>query len=157
MPSSELKISQKRIGWEDILDQFFEDRATIPFQWGVQDCSIIGSDAVMLMTGKDPMIGERNGYTNKFGALRLLREHHGVGILNAYSKVFDEMGFDEVDDVRYGDIAFVRVQNLDPEAARMFGGVTLVVGYNDMGAVVGPGKDGLILIEKYELVKAWRL
>ena len=155
---NELQITQKTEGWADRLEDMLKEKAGKPFQWGTNDCCVLTCDAVYAMTGRDPGAWGRDTYTTSFGAFKQLKKYGNVGFLNTFSAIFEEMGFDEVDDVKFGDIAFVRIQNADPEDNHiMFGGVTMSIGYNDIGSVVGVSDEGLVLIEEYELVKAWRL
>jgi hypothetical protein len=150
--------SQKTEGWEQRLDKLFDERAEKPFKWGSNDCCVLACDAIKEMTGEDPGAWGRDSYSTQFGAFKQMKKHSGVGFLNTFSAIFKEMGFEEINDVQYGDIAFVRIQMVDQQQENLlFGGVTLVTGYNDIGAVVAQGEDGLLLVETYELVKAWRL
>jgi hypothetical protein len=152
-------ISKKTEGWEQRLDKLLDERAERPFKWGSNDCCVFTCDAIKEMTGKDPGGGWGRGtYTTQLGAFKQMKKYSGVGFLNTFSAIFKEMGFEEINNVQYGDIAFVRIQMVDQQQENLlFGGVTLVTGYNDVGAVVAQGEDGLLLVESYELVKAWRL
>lgn len=161
MHLSDVKTSKKQNGWEVLLDNFLEERAEEYFKWGIQDCSTLVVDAIILMVGSDVFdqigISTKVKYKNKFEAFRTLNDIYGTGFFNTYNIIFDEMGFQEIDEVKYGDIAIVRLENLDQEAAKLFGGLTLVIGFNDSGVVIAPGKEALVLVDQYELVKAWRI
>ena len=149
--------TQKQEGWRETLSVLTHMNADRPFQWGVNDCVTSASDSVIVITGKDPFQWGRGKYTNKHEAVAVLRGHFGVGLLNTFTRIFHEMGFAETDAMRCGDIGFVRIINCDPDAAQMFGGITMVTGVNDQGGVIAPGEKELMLINKYELVRAWKL
>lgn len=147
----------KTDGWEDRLDQFFRDRALVKFEWGVQDCCMFCYDAIKIMTEKDMPPSFDWKYSTRIGAFKLLKNKYNLGFLNSFIRVFRDLGFEEVDEVKYGDVLFARTIIDDPEEKIRFGGATMAVGYNDLGAIVVPGEEGLMLIEDYELIRAWRI
>lgn len=149
--------SQKTKGWRRNLNKVIQEKALIPFTWGTNDCIMVMADSVLAMTGKDPCHWGRGKYKDGLGASQAVKNHYGTGFLDTFSRIFNEMGFIETGFFRAGDIGFVRIENLDKKAAAMFDGLTLVTGYSDFGAVVAPGKEGLVLIDRYELVRAWEL
>jgi hypothetical protein len=150
-----ISITQKTKGWEDRLDNLFAERAPVPFEWGKQDCCTFTRDAIAAITETEPMQGVN--YTTRFGAFKSLKNHYNTGFLNTFIKIFDDLGFEEVDEVKFGDILFARIIIDDPEEARRFGDVTMAVGYNDLGVIIAPAELGLALIEDYELVRGWRI
>lgn len=152
-----IMTTQRVENWSELLDKYFEDKALTKFSWGTHDCATFASGAVIEMTGMDPMADGLRGYTTRYGAFKLLRNKYNVGFLNTFIKVFDLMGFEEVDDLQYGDIVFARIWMEDKEEETKLGGVVMAVVYNDTGLLIAPGDDGLILFEDYELVRAWRL
>lgn len=149
--------SQKKENWERLLTSFLEKRAYDKFEWGKNDCCTLACDMVLELTGEDPLEGWGRGYTTRHGAFKLLRNKYNVGFLNTFIKIFDEMGFEEVEDVQYGDVVFARLEMEDPDEQRRFGGATMALGFNDVGVIVAPSDNELILIEDYELIRAWRL
>ena len=70
-------------------------------------------------------------------------------------KIATDMGGNFVEKPEFGDIALVRIQNIDQRAARLSGGLTLGIVCND-GFVAVPGKDGMVLNPQATIVKAWR-
>ncbi len=133
-------------------------KSMVPFQWGVNDCMTLACDSIKAMTGMDPMANWLRGrYSNKYQAIDLVRGHFGMSFLDTFSSIFDVMGFQPSNSLKMGDIAFIRIPNLDPEAAELFGGMTLATVFNELGHVICPGKEGLAVIEKFDLVKAWKL
>jgi hypothetical protein len=153
-----IMTSQKIKGWEKYLSANLYLKGMVPFKWGVNDCITSACDSIKAMTGVDPMANWLRGrYSSKYEAIDLVRNHFGLSFLDTFASVFEVMGFEPTDKLKKGDIAFIRIDNIDPEAAEMFGGVTLATIFNDVGHVVCPGKDGLVVIEKFDLVKAWTL
>ncbi len=150
--------SLKIKGWERYLAASLYVKSMAPFQWGVNDCMTFTCDSVKAMTGMDPMTNWLRGhYSDKREAIALVRGHFGLPFFDTFEMVFETMGFQETDKLEKGDIAFIRVENLDPEAAKLFGGVTLATVFNDFGHVACPGKNGVAVFDKYDLVKAWTL
>ena len=57
--------------WPALLRQVIAEHLALPIEWGVSDCSLF-ADAVLAMTGFDPVAGVR-GYNSERSALRNLR------------------------------------------------------------------------------------
>ncbi len=150
--------SFKIVGWKKYLAAHFYLKSMAPFEWGVNDCMTLACDSIKAMTGMDPMANWMRGrYTTKQDAIGLVRCHFGLPFRETFESVFEAMGFQPTDKLEVGDIAFIIIENIDLDAAKMFGGVTLSTVFNDAAHVVCPGKNGLVVIEKYELVSAWKL
>jgi hypothetical protein len=148
--------NQKIKGWKKYLAANLYLKGMIPFQWGVNDCMTSACDAIKVMTGLDPMANWLRGhYSDKHEAIKIVRGHFGLPFLETFEMVFETMGFEQSAGLEMGDVAFIRVENLDTEAAKLFGGVTLATVFNEFGHVACPGKDGLVVFEKFDLVKAW--
>jgi hypothetical protein len=153
-----IMTSLKIKGWGAKLMDLHFDLHYKPFKWGVQDCMTLACDSIKVMTGIDPMANWLRGqYSTKYEAIELVHNHFGLSFLGTFASIFEVMGFELSDKLERGDIAFIRIDNIDKEAAEMFGGVTLATVFNDVGHVVCPGKDGLVVIEKFDLVRAWTL
>ncbi len=146
-----LTKSKKTEGWRQRLINNLVICENLPFIWGENDCVSFTSDNIRLMTGKDPSWWNRGKYSNKFGALRVLKEFNGLGLVETFEHVFLESGYERTDKLEIGDVGFMEVENLDTEAAQMFGGVTLATGLNS-GYAVAPGKDSLVRIMKYNVL-----
>lgn len=145
-------------GWKKYLAANLYLKGMAPFKWGVNDCMTLACDAIRAMTGMDPMANWLRGqYSNKHEAIALVHGHFGLSFLDTFEMVFETMGFEQSDKVEMGDVVFVRVENLDAEAAKLFGGVTMATVFNDSGHIVCPGKDGLVVLENYNLVVGWKL
>ncbi len=49
-------------GWETRLAELVEARRRVPFAWGSNDCISFAADAVMALTGVDPLAAWRGSY-----------------------------------------------------------------------------------------------
>ena len=148
--------SMKVLEWRQGLISFIKERLLSPMDWGRNDCLLFSCSGVKAMTGEDPAGWMRGRYNNKIQAMKVLRGHYGLGFFDTFDRVFDEMGFTETDSPEFGDIAFVRLENLDPEAARMTDGVTMVLVWDET-TVMAPGKEELAFVSQFEWVKIWKL
>lgn len=70
----------RRVDWQLRLAEFVEARASMPFEWGKNDCCLFAADAVQAMTGEDPAATLR-GYTSALAAHRLIDDAGGLGQL----------------------------------------------------------------------------
>lgn len=143
-------------GWKKDLSKMIIAKGDLPFEWGVNDCMTLASESVKIITGKDPMAGWPK-YSNKYEAIKVVNDRFGLTFLGTFAKIFKDMGFKPAAQIGLGDVGFIRTQNIDREAQKLFGGVTLATGVNDNGHVLCPGKSGLVLVSRYELEKAWKL
>lgn len=143
-------------GWRNSLAKMIFMKGSQPFEWGVNDCMTLASESVKIISGKDPMEGWPK-YSNKYQAIKVVEERFGLSFLETFTRIFNEMGFRETEAPGVGCVGFIRVENLDKEAAKLFGGVTLATFMSDGGHVVCPGKDGLVLVTRYDLERAWKL
>lgn len=114
-------------------------------------------DSVKAMSGIDPLSWARGKYKTKHEAIDIVTKRFGWSFIDTFSQIFENRGFNEVDSVGLGDIAFIKTENLDPEASELFGGVTMATCFDPEGGVLCPGKDGLLLVLQYELVKSWTI
>lgn len=64
--------------WPQRLATYLQTRANTPFAWSQNDCCSFAGDAVLLMTGCDPMRSLRGRYTTERGALRLIKAAGGL-------------------------------------------------------------------------------
>ncbi len=150
-------LSRKTDRWKEKLMGFIMTQQRTPFQWDHNDCVSFATNCIMAMTGIDVVDWLRGKYYDKHTAKQALWGHMGMGLVKTFSKIFEENGFKRTDQINIGDICFVEIQNLDPEASRMFGNVTMAVVVNRSGHIMAPGKNGLEILNKYKLVKAWTL
>lgn len=148
-------------GWEKKLATMLWSKRDQPFKWGEHDCMTLACDSIKTMTGFDPMAGWARGkYSTKHEAIDIVRGHFGLCFIDTFSELFYCLGFQVVTEVGRGDIAFVKVKNLDEEASELFGGVTLATVFADKKGKTGficPGKAGLVVLKEFELRRAWKL
>jgi hypothetical protein len=67
----------RRQDWQLRLSDFAKERASMPFEWGKNDCCLFAADAVLAMTGVDPAAPLR-GYASALAARRLVDEAGGM-------------------------------------------------------------------------------
>jgi len=152
-----VETSIKTRNWESKLRGFIRSQSGTPFQWDRSDCVSFTTNCIMAMTGIDVAGWLRGKYNDKHSAKKVLWDHMGMGLVKTFSKIFEENGFEETYKLRTGDICFVQIQNLDPEASRMFDNATMAVVVNNFGHIAVPGKNGLEIFNHYRLMKAWKL
>ena len=145
----------KHKDWEMRLQSFLWSRLWTPFKWQDNDCCTFAADGVKEMTGEDPAKWFRGKYVTRFGAYKSIKEFAGGSFEDMALKIATDMGGKFVEKPEFGDIALVRIQNIDQRAARLSGGLTLGIVCND-GFVAVPGKDGMVLNPQATIVKAWR-
>lgn len=68
--------------WETRLHDFLVGKAGVMFTWGATDCCMFSADAVLAITGVDPVAEFRGRYTTPGGAARALKRY-GAGTLEA--------------------------------------------------------------------------
>jgi len=132
--------------WERRLAEHFARSAVKPFAWGVNDCATNACDAVLAMTGEDPILGLRGTYSDEAGALKIIGEDLG----EFAAGIAKSIGAKEVRPTfaRRGDV--VLVDNRDPRHA--------------LGTVDHTGRCALCVLEKGLLrvgmqrwLRAWQI
>lgn len=74
-------MPERRQDWPERLFAMIEARRATPFEWGAHDCCSFAADAVLEMTGTDPIADLRGQWTDEVSALRLLKAHGGLEAL----------------------------------------------------------------------------
>jgi len=69
--------------WPDLLAAFIEQRRHMPFQWGSNDCATFAADALLHITGQDPLASLRGRWATEAQALQVLA---GMGGLPAAAR-----------------------------------------------------------------------
>jgi hypothetical protein len=64
--------------WEARLAALIAAHRDAPFAWGAFDCITFAGDAVVAVTGRDPLAGLRGHWHTALGAARLLRQRGGL-------------------------------------------------------------------------------
>ncbi len=70
-------MMQRTAGWEHRLNELFVAARKRAFVWGEHDCFLWAADAVLALTGHDPVADWRGRYTDELTALRTLRDYLG--------------------------------------------------------------------------------
>jgi hypothetical protein len=128
--------------WPERLAALIEARRSHGFVWGAHDCVTLAADAVLAMTGADPLAAYRGTYDTEEQAERII----GPDGLEAFvARLLDEFGAREVRPAyaRRGDWAIVNIGN------QALCGVVLA------GDVVVPGADRLQFVPQRRAVRAW--
>ncbi len=120
----------------------------MPFQWGGNDCCLFACDAIVAITGRDPVAKTYRGkYQTALGAKRLLDRNGGPEGIAA--KVCVKLGFQEINPLlaQRGDV----VSYLSP-----------VTGEVSLGVCIGmqaafPGLERMELVLTGDCRKAWRV
>jgi hypothetical protein len=129
--------------WPRLLHDYIDSRRNMPFSWGRNDCCTFAADAMLAITGHDPM-KELRGYKLAKDAMRI---SGGKKQLFAFAgATMINQGFQAI-----------------PLAFATFGDVVGVVlrGRQTLGMHLGntiasPGKNGIVFIESSEVAQAWR-
>lgn len=133
--------------WIPLLNAFIEQRKSMPFKWGVNDCSMFISDAVLTMTGVDPAKKFRDKYSTEIGAIRAMKRY-GAGKLK--DTLLQEFGAPIARlNAGRGDVVYFNTEEGET-AGIVFGGGIIATG--PAGIVVKPITAGEIFwsIEKWQ-------
>lgn len=75
--------------WPTLLASFLDERRTMPFAWGTNDCCLFAADWVNLCTGTDLADFMRGKYSTALEAKRYLAQEGGVrGILRSIGEPY---------------------------------------------------------------------
>lgn len=132
--------------WERLLADHFAAAGSKPFAWGVNDCGMSVGDAILAITGIDPIPGLRGEYSDETGALGLVGEDLGAFAAD----IAKAIGADEVRPTyaRRGDV--VLVDNRNPKHA-----LGVVDHTGRFALCVGDG--GLIRVRMHRWLRAWKI
>lgn len=97
---------ERKPDWRSALHAELEPHRRAAFEWGVHDCGVLAADAVLAMTGVDPMAEFRGRYESLHDALRILHEAGHEDWIGPFAAVLEEerRGASRA---RVGDIAVV--------------------------------------------------
>lgn len=65
-------------GWPELLAAFVEARRHVPFAWGSNDCATLAADAVLALTGQDPLATLRGQWADEAQAREVLTSLGGL-------------------------------------------------------------------------------
>jgi len=98
----------KKENWHVEFNQLLKKCRNKLFRTGVYDCALFMSDAVLIMTDKDPAETFRGNYTTDEQANALLEDYAGGGLLEAWQKFASENGHEEISPnfAQRGDVVY---------------------------------------------------
>ncbi len=126
--------------WQLRLAEFSQSRASMPFDWGTNDCCTFTADAVHAMTGRSVREGFP-AYEGEIGALRAIAA--GGGLLQLVSQILGEPVSPKMAAV--GDV--VLVLNAEREMLGICNGTS----------VLAPGVEGVTVVSMETALAAWRI
>lgn len=132
------------VGWPERLAQYFAERQARPFEWGAHDCMTFAADAVIMLTGRDPIAQWRGAYATEAEGDAIVGPD---GLLAFVSRMMGEFGAPEcpVELAQRGDWAMVSVGNL------------LCAGVVTGAFVAAPGARRLAHVPLRRAVAAWAI
>lgn len=97
--------------WPERLAAFFAERAARPFAWGEHDCMTFAADAVMMLTGRDPIARWRGAYASEGDGNAIVGSD---GLLAFVARAMEDFGAPEcpVPHAQRGDWAMIEVGNM---------------------------------------------
>lgn len=130
--------------WEDRLIAFMDRARRKPFQWSVFDCCTFPADAVLALTGVDPMVDLRDAYDDARSALMLINGNGGLEELTDKRLV----GAECITSLKgqRGDIVHLEQQGLGARLGVIWG-----------AGVAAPGLRGLITLQRPMAAKTWHI
>ena len=64
--------------WPERLEEYVRVNRNVPFSWGSNDCVVYVCNAIVAMTGEDPLDGIRGTYDSEISAKRVVIEQGGM-------------------------------------------------------------------------------
>ena len=127
--------------WYEALDAFVEQRSSLPFAWGSNDCCTFAADWVQIVRGED-LMEDLRGLTTALTAARALQQEGGL-----LAAVVRRMG-DQLPGTfaQVGDVALVR-----------HGGDKVSMGVCLGAFVAAPGEAGLLMVPIDQAEASWRV
>ena len=129
--------------WPERLAGLIEQRREQPFVWGEHDCCTLAADAVLMLTGVDPIARLRGTYASEAEAEALLNAHDGMEAMVASLSAAAGLGDCHPGFVQRGDVALVENGN------------ALAMGVVTGDAVAVPGPDGMAFLPLTTILRAW--
>lgn len=124
-----------------LLPQFTQQRRRMPYAWGTNDCVTFAADAVLAITGVDPIADIRGTWNDEASAMAVLA---GLGGLIAAV----DAKFPRVDKnfAQIGDLCLVKDANGQPSLAVCVGSYC-----------AAPGTEEMLLTSMSKARLAWRV
>lgn len=126
---------QRLPDWQERLHAYLSERASMPFNWGLHDCSLFAADAVQAITSTDILPPAWRKHRTALAAQRLLQKQGGLQAM-ACERLGEPVGplLARVGDL--GLIADTGLADSGPALAVCGGGHWLAAG--EVGCVVLP-------------------
>lgn len=130
--------------WPERLAAFIEARRRMPFAWGGHDCAMFAADAVVAITGTDPLALWRGSYADEAGAEAALG---GLPLAMFMDAALLAAGATRVETsmAQRGDFVILDVGNM-PTCGVCLG-----------GSVAAPGVDRLHFLPMRLIRQAWAI
>lgn len=129
--------------WGSRLAALVEERRDAPFAWGRHDCAMFAADAVLAITGRDPLAAWRGAYSTEEGGAAITDPAGGFEAFMVAA--FADHGSPDcpVAFAQRGDVALIQLRNL----------VSLAVVLD--GVVAAPGTDGIEFLRPRVVRRVW--
>jgi len=137
---------QRLPDWPELLCAAIEERRSIQFQWGPNDCVSCASSIIAKFTCTDIMKAYRGSYSSALGAMRLFKEHGGF--LDLVDKTCEEHGVLTIPNGFAG--------RGDLSAHKLDGRISLAI-VSGAGWSWAPCKNGLTILPMETAIKSWRV
>ena len=89
--------------WEEILSEYIESKRFEPFEYGLNDCCTFASDAIVAMTGVDPIPEFRGKYDSLLSSAKGLKTIGNGNLESTMDSKFTEV---PIGNAQRGDLAF---------------------------------------------------
>lgn len=127
--------------WQTMFAGFAAARASMPFEWGRNDCCLFAADAVHAMTGHDFAADWRGTYTTTGDAARLMVKRGGL------SAIATEALGESVSPLLAGVGDVVLCTNAGRELLAICNG----------GTALAPGENGMEVLGMDAALAAWKV
>jgi hypothetical protein len=126
--------------WQMRLADFAKSRASMPFEWGRNDCCLFTVDAGLAMTGVDHAAPFR-GYTTALGAARVVERNGGIRQLATDA---------------WGEPVMPLMAGVGDAVLLLNEGRELLAICNGTSAL-GPGPDGVAVMDMGAAIAVWKI
>lgn len=117
---------KRREDWPERLTEHVIESSLRPFLWGVHDCCMFPSDAILRMTDVDIATDFRGTYTDAEGALRALKRFAGGGLKEAMARLSRDYDLRPVAPLKAQRGDLCRLDAADFDADPRFGGLLAI-------------------------------
>lgn len=136
----------RKAGWEGRLNAVIDAARSVPFVWGISDCSTFAADVVLALCDVDPMVGIRLAYTNQANAYLLISQMTGGGDLGqAAEGLLPGLGMPEIAPgfAQAGDVALITTDD----------GPMMAIVYDHR--VVAKTPNGVAFVARENILRTW--